>query len=387
MKILQLSTGHLGGAGLAARRLNNSLNEAGIESIFVALDNPSFFPGENEISVTRNWFKRALGGFLAWSQRLFSEKTLFTPFSINSISLKYMLELAKPSETIIHIHNFQNLVSEASIKTYSDAGYRVILTLHDQRYFTGGCHYSFDCQQYESGCKKCPLISNFASIIPHWKLAGSPLAKIHPDKLDVIAPSKWIIARADQSQVLKRFQKHHIENLLGSDWLSSSKSIDRTPVVGMRVGIASMDPLSFIKGGDIIQKILHSPSSANFEFLYLTDFSKKGRSTEFWAQIDCLWVPSRADNSPNVILEAKSLRIPIIASDVGGIPELLDETDVCIPIEMMNSDNIISSLRKFQNQGLTKVDVRHDSAETARRESETLSKFLSVYHDVFSRKI
>jgi len=386
MKIVQLSTGHLGGAGLAARRLNNSLNEAGIDSVFVALDNPSFFPGEKEISVKRNWFKRVLGGCLAWSQRFFSDKTLFTPFSTNSISLKYMLGLGKPSDTIIHIHNFQNLVSETSIKTFSDAGYRVILTLHDQRYFTGGCHYSFDCQQYESGCKKCPLISNFASIIPYRKLVGSPLAKIHPEKLDVIAPSKWIIARADQSQVLNTFQKHHVENLLGSEWLGSSMKINRSTIAGMRVGIASMDPSSFIKGGDIIQEILDSPSSVDFEFLYLTDFSKKGRSSEFWARIDCLLVPSRADNSPNVILEAKSLRIPIIASDVGGIPELLNETDVCIPVEMINAEIIISSLRKFQ-QLETKVDMRHNLAEIARRENETLKKFLTVYHDMLSRTI
>jgi glycosyltransferase involved in cell wall biosynthesis len=155
----------------------------------------------------------------------------------------------------------------------------------------------------------------------------------------------------------------------------------------MRVGVASMDPSSFIKGGDIIQEILNSPSLVNFEFLYLADFSKKGRSTEFWAQIDCLLVPSRADNSPNVILEAKSLRIPIIASDVGGIPELLDEADVCIPIEMVNAEQIILSLRKFQNQGLTTVDVHHHSAETTRRESETLNKFLTVYRDMLSRKI
>jgi hypothetical protein len=320
-------------------------------------------------------------------QRSFSDKTLFTPFSANSISVNYLLALANPSETIIHIHNFQNLVSEASIKSYSDAGYRVILSLHDQRYFTGGCHYSFECHQYKSGCKECPLISKFASIIPRWKLTNSPLAKIHQNNLEVIAPSNWIIERADQSQVLRDFRKHHIGNLLGEDWLGSVINRDQSHVGALRVGIASMDPAAFIKGGDIVQEILKSPSSNNFDFLYLADYSNKGQSNEFWAQIDCLLVPSRADNSPNVIHEAKSLGIPVIATAVGGIPELLDETDIPIPSNMLDAESIISSLRKFQNQRVTSVNTTAHSADILKRENETLDKFLTVYHDMLAKKI
>jgi glycosyltransferase involved in cell wall biosynthesis len=387
MKILQLSTGHLGGAGLAARRLNNSLNRAGIESIFIALANPSFSPGENEISVKRTRFKRAWGGWLAWMQRFLSKQTLFTPFSTNSISVKYLLRLAKPSETIIHIHNFQNLVSEASIKTFSDAGYKVVLTLHDQRFFTGGCHYSFDCQQYEFGCSKCPLIKNFTSGIPRGKLQASPIEKIHSDKLQVIAPSKWMISRANQSQILGKFQKHHINNLLGSEWSSSIKQIRRKGNFGMRVGIASMDPSSFIKGGDIIQEILHSPLGINFEFLYLKDFSRNGQASDFWEQIDCLLVPSRADNSPNVIHEAKSLQIPIIASKVGGIPELLGDSDVCIPPEDMCAQTLISAFEKFHSQKTVLEDSNKRSNDITERDVDTLNQYLTVYRDLLSRKI
>ena len=39
--------------------------------------------------------------------------------------------------------------------------------------------------------------------------------------------------------------------------------------------------------------------------------------------LDALVVPSVQDNSPNVVIEAISLGIPVIGSDAGGIPELL----------------------------------------------------------------
>ena len=387
MKILQLSTGHLGGAGLAARRLNDSLVKAGIDSTFVALLSPSYLPGEHEIAIKRNWIKRTWGGWLARSQRFLSKQTLFTPFSANSIPLNYLLNFASPSETIIHIHNFQNLVSEKSIKAYSEAGYRIVLTLHDQRYFTGGCHYSFNCEQYESGCTKCPLIGSVASVIPRRKLLRSPIEKIHQNKLEIIAPSKWIISRADQSQILGKFRKHHIHNLLGPNWSSSLVNLSQSQNTSMRVGIASMDPTSFIKGGDILDQIINSPLTSNLHFVYLANYSREGRPEEFWGQIDCLLVPSRADNSPNVIHEAKSLGVPVLASDVGGIPELLEESDVCVPLEEMNAQTLISALGEFRNQKKKIGDSTNNFGATNEKEADMLNKYLSVYREMLSRRI
>ena len=42
--VIHLSTGHLGGAGLAARRLNSQLNAAGVDSRFYALGRSDFKP-------------------------------------------------------------------------------------------------------------------------------------------------------------------------------------------------------------------------------------------------------------------------------------------------------------------------------------------------------
>jgi glycosyltransferase involved in cell wall biosynthesis len=45
---------------------------------------------------------------------------------------------------------------------------------------------------------------------------------------------------------------------------------------------------------------------------------------EVLAELDVLVVPSRwPDNSPNIILEAQAAGLPILGSNVGGIPELV----------------------------------------------------------------
>ena len=43
---------------------------------------------------------------------------------------------------------------------------------------------------------------------------------------------------------------------------------------------------------------------------------------------DCLVVPSLEENSPNVIREAMNVNLPILASSVGGIPELLKNSKI-----------------------------------------------------------
>jgi hypothetical protein len=384
MKVLQLSTGHLGGAGLAARRLNDALCQAGIDSTFVTLDKPSFHPGPNELSIKRNLAKKLFGGFIAIVQRHLSDKTLFSPFSLNSISLKSLISVGDPSETVLHFHNFQNLVSEKSIRNFSKAGYRIVLTLHDQRYFTGGCHYSFDCMQFQDGCTHCPMISQVLKTVPRWKLRNSPIKEISSDKLAVIAPSNWLISIADRSQVLARFKKYRIENLLGPDWLGNLQNVKRSRSAEAIVGIASMDPASYIKGGDIVQNLITTSPSNPIKFIFLKDFPPSKQVTEFWSIIDCLLVLSRADNSPNVIHEAKSFGIPIIASDVGGIPEMLDNVDVCLSLEEIDINTLLSALDRFRNVDSQDLNLKNLSERMQLKQASSLNKYIQVYEDILS---
>jgi glycosyltransferase involved in cell wall biosynthesis len=63
--------------------------------------------------------------------------------------------------------------------------------------------------------------------------------------------------------------------------------------------------------------------------------------------IDVLLVPSKADNSPNVIHEAKLWGKPVVSSDVGGIPEILRENfDSCIPLAEMTSSRIEREIQR-----------------------------------------
>ena len=45
-----------------------------------------------------------------------------------------------------------------------------------------------------------------------------------------------------------------------------------------------------------------------------------------FARARCVVVPSRAESFPYIVLEAAAAQMPLIATDVGGIPEIVGDT-------------------------------------------------------------
>ena len=86
---------------------------------------------------------------------------------------------------------------------------------------------------------------------------------------------------------------------------------------------------SYEKGIDILREI---EPKINAKVVYCTNAKWKDVMEELKAS-SVLIVPSRMESIPQVIKEAFYLKIPIIATNVGGIPELItdNETGILIP--------------------------------------------------------
>ena len=354
--VVHLSTGHAGGAGLAARRLNAALNEVGVPSTFYALESKDFTMAANEFAISRNPFARILSGVVVRAQAKLSSKILFSLISTRAISEKKILALAKTRNTVFHLHNWYNLIPESQIFALAKNGFPVVVTLHDQRLLTGGCHYTFDCTKFTNGCSKCPTIRRGLKWVPAYVvnkrknfLAGIP----ERPWLTYVSPSNWILSEAAKSNSSDKVPNVFIPNVLGPSFKNLNQDGVGNLSEKLQIGIASMDPNSYVKGGDIVLELSSMAQEINcrFELLYLRDFSSSPEKIEaFWNQVDYLLVSSRADNSPNVIHEAHHHRVPVIASQVGGIPELLTiGFDHTIPLEKMTAYNLSQYLHTLSS--------------------------------------
>lgn len=386
MRIIQLSTGHLGGAGLAARRLNDQLNLNSVDSIFVALAQKGFSPGVNELQVERNLVVKTLGASMAAVQRSFSDQTLMTSLSKSSNVVSRIMQLANPRETIIQIHNWQNIINFKDINELQELGFKIILTLHDQRFFTGGCHYSYSCLGYEGSCLNCPQVPKTFTKIPKRSLEYSKGIILGKDSIRVVGPSQWIVNLAGQSSVLKQLESQVVPNVLGETWLKVVRNISFKKNVKFTIGVASMDPNSYVKGGDIIQEIQSHLPASDYSIIYLSNFVNK-EQFRFWEQIDCLFVPSRADNSPNVIHEAKSLGIPVVATKTGGIPEILTDADMCFELpEIINREFATSIFEKIRISNRLNESIQDLVDRIIQRDSRVIASYKGIYTQLLSGK-
>jgi len=372
IQVLHISTGHSGGSGLAARRLNAALNDSGIKSHFLALSNKFYEPTEHEGEINRNVLQRIISAVNARFQAKLSKNFFFSAYSLDVLSIKKLKKFARSDSTILHFHNWFNLVDQKKISELLKLGFPVVITLHDERFYTGGCHHAFDCNGFKDTCANCPQINNILKNIPVLNLNKSiHRFQLYKNTLQIIAPSMWIYNRAQDSHVFRNHEIQFIPNTLGNFGMNKLKKERRLPNLlnPKIIGIASVDLNSHLKGADIIlnlQKIFIQ-DSLDYSIVFLSDMKFKEKSQlDFWETIDVLLVPSRADNSPNIIHEAKRFGIPIIATEVGGITELLDPSfDELIPIEFLSASAILSILKNWNKKNralaLKAMQIRFDS--------------------------
>jgi len=360
MRIVHLSTGHLGGAGLAARRLSAGLRSVGIDSKFVALSNSTYVPAENEFQIPRSLPQKLNSGFSTLFSQQYSGKSLVTPISTNLIDGDFLKRFIGDQKTVFHVHNWFNIFSQLRLAELTRE-FNFIFTLHDQRLFTGACHYSLGCEKFRTVCTNCPQLPNILSNLPS---RAQRLANDFSD-ISFIAPSQWLFNLASSSNLLSNCRGQVIPNSFYGYEATVIEKRDQNSSI--KVGLAAMNPKSWIKGGDIVTSLISKHSNGGFiQFFSLSDFA---HHKDFWSTIDVLLVPSQADNSPNVIHEAKLWGIPVIASDVGGIPEILSEDfDSCISLESL-------TLNVIESEILRAYEFSNDII-ARRRESERHRKYI-----------
>ena len=390
IKVVHISTGHDGGAGIAARRLNATLNKFGVNSIFVSFSNNSYLPSGNEIAIERNWAQKIASAVSARLQSRLSKKFFFSVYSFDALSVRKIRKVVGKGPAVLHIHNWFNMINQKKIGQLLKIGFPVVITLHDERFYTGGCHHAFECKGFVNDCSNCPQISSFYKYFPARNLSKSLSDfKNHVKTLQVIAPSMWIFNRAKSSQLLKSHEIHFIPNTLGEFGQLKTKRNFPNLMNPKIIGIANVDLNSHLKGADIVKSLQGriNSDSLNYRLVFLnSDMFKEKSQSGFWEMIDVLLVPSRADNSPNIIHEAKRMGIPVIASLVGGISELLEpDFDEPIPAQNLDADSILRLLKNWKTKD-RELNLKNMQSNFEAYTGSSIQDHISLYVELVSNR-
>ena len=159
-------------------------------------------------------------------------------------------------------------------------------------------------------------------------------------------------SKAVQSEYKKKLGKdfEYLPAPLDKTKFEKIPNVERNP---KQIAYVGRD--SFEKGADILRKI---ESQINGTVKFCTDLPWD-ETMKILKASQMLVVPSRTESIPQVIKEAFYLKVPVIATNVGGIPELVvhQETGILVPPEdpeklMIAINNLLDneeSRRNFAN--------------------------------------
>ncbi|MSR84866.1 glycosyltransferase [Candidatus Uhrbacteria bacterium] len=160
----------------------------------------------------------------------------------------------------------------------------------------------------------------------------------------VISPTEWLLKQHERRGVINRKKSQAIVLPNPGPIIKHvDRHVPHTPIRLLFVGHISKE-----KGSDVLIKLGQKLSSA-YELWIVGDGPDRERIKQVGAQVryfgalasdqvlekmkqaDILLVPSQiVENQPTVILEAASVGLPLIASNLGGIMETLGESTWCV---------------------------------------------------------
>jgi glycosyltransferase involved in cell wall biosynthesis len=229
----------------------------------------------------------------------------------------------------------------------------IIMTLHDVWALTGGCHYNFDCQKWESGCGACPQLESkkkkdLSSTLWNKKLKSFQ----NIPNLTIITPSKWLAEMAQKSPLLKNRKIIAIPNCLDTEIFKPfdkklSREVLNIPqdVKIILTGAANVIHSRYKGFSLLVESLRYLKSNCETKFVLVifgaTESDINHLSMPFqkiclgniydehtlalaYNCADVFVGPSQQDNLPGTFLEASACGTPSVGFDIGGIPEIVE---------------------------------------------------------------
>ncbi|HEY9603283.1 MAG TPA: glycosyltransferase family 4 protein [Allocoleopsis sp.] len=336
------------GAGRAAIRLHlGLLGEKVNSSVFViqkgSEDSTIIKPDDRTIL-----YKKIQGKLLGRTLSQVLGKS--TTFSVNATPSLMKNRIRKFNADVINLHwvGWEYLRIE-DLKSFKVP---LVWTLQDMWPFTGGCHYTQECDRYMNSCGACPqLRSGKASDLSSW--VWHRKAKAWKDiNLTVVAPSSWMAQCAKSSSLFRdrrvevipfcldtqqykpvdRQQAREHLNLPQDKQLilfgALSATADRRK--GFHLLLPALQKLSHSGWHDRIELVVFgssepkNPVDLGFKAHYLGSVADDALLARVYCATDVMVAPSIQESFGQTGSESLACGTPVVAFDDTGLKDIVD---------------------------------------------------------------
>lgn len=385
----------IGGAARAAFRLHGSLLEEGVSSRMLVLQRKRSSDPMIERKLSMRPLRRRLENL--WLKKYPKRCGIFSVNLLPSFGLAS--ELKRMRADILHIHWVG--ASGISIAELARVKIPIVWSLHDLWPFTGGCHYTAGCRRFESHCGHCPVLGSnregdlSSSIQQAKRSAFSGL-----ENLTIVGLSKWIAAEASRSSVFKGRNIVNLPNPIDTRiYYKRNKEEARAyfnlPVDGRKLILfGAADPfgdprkgfhelreaMSIISDKDVELVVLgagegqaHFKSSKVHSVGHVDDDDLLAK---LYSAVDVFVLPSREENLSNMLVEAKSCSTPLVAFDVGGNRDIINNRSIGLLAAPLSAVSLAACIREVLTW-----DGRADGANEFEARL-VVGKYLELYRQI-----
>jgi glycosyltransferase involved in cell wall biosynthesis len=399
LRIVHLSTVDIkGGAAKTAWKLHERLRERGHESILVVGQKQSSDP---DIRVIDN--SRARRGMRGRGLRLLEARGLQY---LDHPGSHQVAELVGGDWDVTHAHNLHGGYFDLAALHRLSRRAPLILTLQDMWLLTGHCAYSFECDRWRGECGSCPDLSIYPAIPRDATKANLRRKGRLVGSLDlaIASPARWLLDLARESYLgtkPSRLIPNPVDTRIFApgDARSARAALDLPQDRPIALFPANLGLDNPFKGGWMVESAIgmlrdlgvlgvsfgSAPDKTCQNMLVLAETVDEARVAEAYRAADVVVYPSRADTSPLAILEAFATAKPVVATRVGGIPELVADGRTGLLVEYGDAPALAGAIRRLlEAPELARVLGAAGLAEARRRYDldVVVDAWLAWYHEL-----
>lgn len=345
-------------------------------------------------------------------------------------TLPFLSEALRSRPAILHLHNLHGGYFDLRALPALNRLAPVALTLHDEWTYTGHCAHSSSCDRWTLGCGSCPDLETYPAIpkdrtAQNFDLKSRIFAQT---RIHLTTPSHWLMERAQRSPLLSPAIEEAwvIPNGIDTDVFHSSDAEDdrsrldlphgtkillcagsiarsdrRTSLPLLRCAIEQLGRLDVDSTVVFIGSGHSSVAYENGVRVYHRPFERDVlRMASYYRAADVYLHAAREDNFPTAVLESLACGTPVIATDVGGIPEQVNSlwrSPRAAAIGVNSATGVLlppvdqAGLRRALTALFTDDHLRAQLAKNAAKIGKSFSvtrqvdDTLAWYHEILSR--
>lgn len=433
LSVLQVASGdRIGGAEKVASDLHAEFLRRGIDS-WTAVgcktgDDPRVVEIPNEAE--RNAWSRTVGGFaqrLAGSSRV--GRVAAAALKLTADPVRYvglaagredfsfprtarLLELIGPPPDVCLYHNLHGYYFDLRELPRLTENVPGILTMHDAWLLTGHCAHPFECPGWRTGCGNCPDLD---LLLPIKRDASAKNREVKRDilsrsRIGIATPSQWLMRMVEEVDLPSGpFGRRVIPNGVDVTVFRPGDRQEARRALGLPIDreilmfAGRVLTTSVFKDFATLERAL--PHAARergttpillavgdpdagthridgVEVIGVPFVDNPETMANYYRAADVYAHPARAENFPLAPLEAMACGTPVVATDVGGVAEIVDDHRTGLLVPPADADALAAAIAVLLGNAEMRSSYRAAGVERVRARF-TLSRQAGAYLEWF----